>query len=114
MGESVDQVTPFVMGGSDTDNAYIILADSWALIPTFALIATALMLLIWRHVPAERDDEVETWAVSPIAAFACMVASSFVAFITEQQLMIWTPWVRTARARRGPAACAGQSAKVTR
>lgn len=88
-GNPVNQVTPFVNGGSATDNAYIILADSWGLIPTFALIATALMLLISAARARRDDDEVETWAVLPIAAFACMVALFFVAFITQQQLMIW-------------------------
>ena len=36
-GNPVNKVTPAVNFGTATDNAYIILADMWGLIPTFAL-----------------------------------------------------------------------------
>ena len=46
-GNPVNKVTPAVSAtNTATDNAYIILADDWGLIPTFALIAIALALLI--------------------------------------------------------------------
>jgi hypothetical protein len=86
-GNPVNMVTPAVSGGTATDNAYIILADAWGLIPTAALIAVALALLYltWR-LYAQRTAAL---TVLPIVAFTCMVALFFVAFITQQQAMIW-------------------------
>jgi len=86
-GNPVNLVTPAVSGGTATDNAYIILADTWGLIPTAALVAVAaaLLILTWR-LYARR---VAAMTILPIVAFTCMVALFFVAFITQQQAMIW-------------------------
>lgn len=86
-GNPVNLVTPAVSGGTATDNAYIILADTWGLIPTAALVAVAIALLIltWR-LYAQRTAAL---TILPIVAFTCMVALFFVAFITQQQAMIW-------------------------
>lgn len=86
-GNPVNLVTPAVSGGTATDNAYIILADTWGLIPTAALVAVAVALLIltWR-LYAQRTAAL---TILPIVAFTCMVALFFVAFITQQQAMIW-------------------------
>lgn len=86
-GNPVNMVTPAVSGGTATDNAYIILADTWGLIPTAALVSVGLALLLslwrlfWRRA--------ETLTILPIAAFTSLVALFFVAFITQQQSMIW-------------------------
>lgn len=86
-GNSVNQITPVVEGGTATDNAYIILADTWGLIPTFALILMAFTLLwVLARAYTRRRPEVSGL---PIAAFASLVALFFVAFITQQQLVIW-------------------------
>lgn len=86
-GNETDQVTPNVQYGTATDNAYIILADTWGLIPTFALFAVAISLLV--VVGASYGLPGEQIAILPIVAFTCMVAIFFVAFITQQQVMIW-------------------------
>jgi hypothetical protein len=86
-GNPTDQVTPNVQYGTATDNAYIILADTWGLIPTFALFGVALSLLV--VVGASYGLPGEPIAILPIVAFTSMVAIFFVAFITQQQVMIW-------------------------
>jgi hypothetical protein len=86
-GNPVNKVTPAVSGGTATDNAYIILADTWGLIPTAALVAIAIALLI--SVIRARSRETEGSAVLPIAALTSLFALFFVAFITQQQVMIW-------------------------
>jgi hypothetical protein len=80
-------VTPAVQYGTATDNAYIILADAWGLIPTFALFAVGFSLLV--VVGASYGLPGEPIAILPIVAFTCLVAIFFVAFITQQQAMIW-------------------------
>jgi hypothetical protein len=86
-GNATNQVTPAVSLGSATDNAYIILADQYGLIPTFALIALAAGLIIGAIRAAGVSEE--PFAIVPIVAFTCLVAIFFVAFITQQQAMIW-------------------------
>jgi hypothetical protein len=80
-------VTPFVNFGEATDNAYIILADQWGLIPTAALlfIALAMLLVVGRWYARDPEGLVAL----PIVAFATLVALFFVAFITQQQVVIW-------------------------
>jgi hypothetical protein len=88
-GNARNEVTPFVNSnlGTATDNAYIILADSWGLIPTFALLFVG-GTLIWVAVRRRSRDRTGLLIV-PVAAFAAMAALMFVAFITQQQVMIW-------------------------
>lgn len=86
-GNPVNKVTPAVNFGSATDNAYIILADTWGLIPTFALFGLGAALLIAAARTGDRRDE--PLASVPIVAFTTLVAIFFVAFITQQQVMIW-------------------------
>lgn len=87
-GNSYNKVTPAVSSTNGaTDNAYIILADSWGLIPTFALFAIVLGLLI--AIALARRREMEELVVLPIVAVASLAALFFVAFITQQQVMIW-------------------------
>jgi len=87
-GNPVNKVTPAVSSTNDaTDNAYIILADEWGLIPTAALIAIAAALLIAIVLARRRGGE--ELVVLPIAAVASLGALFFVAFITQQQLVIW-------------------------
>ncbi len=86
-GNEIDQVTPNVQYGTATDNAYIILADTWGLIPTFALFGVGIALLV--VVGASYGLPGEPIAILPIVAFTCLVAIFFVAFITQQQVMIW-------------------------
>lgn len=87
-GNPVNRVTPAVSATNGaTDNAYIILADEWGLIPTFALIAIAVALLI--SIALARKRGVGETVVLPIVAFTSLCALFFVAFITQQQLMIW-------------------------
>lgn len=87
-GNPTNEVTPAVSNFNlATDNQYIILADHWGLIPTFALIAVALVTLLYAfrvRSPAE--------PVAPIAstvAVASLAGLFFVAFITQQQLFVW-------------------------
>jgi hypothetical protein len=87
-GNTYNQVTPTVGFDKATDNAYIILADTWGLIPTFALIGVGIALLVavarsYGQVPSEPI------AILPIAAFTTLVAIFFVAFITQQPVLIW-------------------------
>lgn len=70
-----------------TDNAYIILADSWGLIPTFALFAVAAALLM--SIALARKRDAGPLVAIPIAAFTSLAGLFFVAFITNEQLMIW-------------------------
>jgi hypothetical protein len=86
-GNATNQVTPAVNFGTATDNAYILLADTWGLIPTFALFALAISMLV--ALGASYGLPGELIGILPILAFTCMVAIFFVAFITQQQVMIW-------------------------
>jgi hypothetical protein len=86
-GNPTNQVTPNVQYGTATDNAYIILADGWGLIPTFALFGVGVSLLV--VLGAAYALPGEPIAILPIIAFTCLVAIFFVAFITQQQVMIW-------------------------
>ena len=86
-GNPHNLVTPAVQYGTATDNAYIILADAWGLIPTFALFAVGASLLV--VVGASYGLPGEPIAILPIVAFTGMVAIFFVAFITQQQVLIW-------------------------
>jgi hypothetical protein len=86
-GNPTNKITPNVQYGTATDNAYIILADGWGLIPTFALFAVVGCLLV--AVGASYGLPGEPISILPIVAFACLVAIFFVAFITQQQVMIW-------------------------
>jgi hypothetical protein len=86
-GNPTNQVTPAVNFGTATDNAYIILADTWGLIPTFALFGVAIAMLV--VVCASYGLPGEPIAILPIIGFTCLVAIFFVAFITQQQVMIW-------------------------
>lgn len=87
-GNSYNKVTNGVsLSNTSVDNQYIILGDSWGLIPMFALIAVAvgLMLAIALALRREALDLV----ILPIAAVASLFALFFVAFITQQQVMVW-------------------------
>jgi hypothetical protein len=86
-GNAQNKVTPYVTGSTATDNAYIILADTWGLIPTAALILIALALLSVAISGYRRDPG--GLVAFPIVAFAGMVGLFVVAFITQQQAMIW-------------------------
>jgi len=87
-GNPVNKVTPAVSATNNaTDNAYIILADEWGLIPTAALVAIIVALLIAIVLARARGGE--ELVVLPIAAVASLGALFFVAFITQQQLVIW-------------------------
>ncbi len=86
-GNATNQVTPYVDFGTATDNAYIILADLWGLVPTFALFAIAGSLI--HTVGRSYGQDGEMLAILPIVAFTSLVAIFFVAFITQQQVMIW-------------------------
>jgi hypothetical protein len=87
-GNAQNQITAGVGLNSTTDNAYVILADLWGLIPTFALIAVAAAVLVTGLRPY-RNEEVDTTAILPIVAFTSLVAIFFVAFISQQQCFIW-------------------------
>src|SRR6185503_11819403 len=65
-GNSTNQVTPFVDFGTATDNAYIILADTWGLIPTFALLAIGGSLIV--TVLRSYGQTKELLAILPITA----------------------------------------------
>jgi O-antigen ligase len=87
-GNPVNKVTPAVSATNHaTDNAYIILADTWGLIPTFALIAIAFALLL--AIVLARTRKAGELVVLPIVALTALFALFFVAFITQQQCMIW-------------------------
>jgi hypothetical protein len=87
-GNPTNQVTPNVQYGTATDNAYIILADGWGLIPTFALFAVMGSMLVAIGASSGLRSE-EPTAILPIVGLACLVAIFFVAFITQQQVLIW-------------------------
>jgi hypothetical protein len=87
-GNPFNQVTPAVSStNSATDNAYIILGDTWGLIPTFALFAVAAGLLAAIVLARKRDAG--PLVALPIAALTSLAGLFFVAFITNEQLMIW-------------------------
>ncbi len=87
-GNPVNKVTPAVSSTNQaTDNAYIILADEWGLIPTFALISIAVLLLI--SIALSRRRGAGELVLLPIAALTSLGALFFVAFITQQQMVIW-------------------------
>jgi len=87
-GNAVNRVTPAVSStNTATDNAYIILADEWGLIPTFALIAIVFSLLM--AIVLARSRRAEEMVILPIVAVTSLCALFFVAFITQQQVMIW-------------------------
>ena len=87
-GNAYNQITPTVGYDKATDNAYIILADTWGLIPTFALFAVAARSCI-AVARSYGDHLAEPIAILPIVAFTCLVAIFFVAFITQRQALIW-------------------------
>jgi len=87
-GNPVNKVTPAVSSTNDaTDNAYIILADEWGLIPTAALVAILATLLM--AIVLARARGAEELVILPIAALTSLCALFFVAFITQQQSVIW-------------------------
>ena len=87
-GNPFNKVTPAVSStNSATDNAYIILADTWGLIPTFALFAIAAGLLTAIALARRRDAG--PLVALPIAALTSLAGLFFVAFITNEQVMIW-------------------------
>jgi hypothetical protein len=87
-GNAQNEITAGVGLNSTTDNAYVILADLWGLIPTFALflVGAAVLFTALRLYPNEAIDPT---AILPIAAFTSLVAIFFVAFISQQQCFIW-------------------------
>jgi len=87
-GNPTNKVTPNVQYGTATDNAYIILADGWGLIPTFALLAVGASMLVAIGASYRLRGE-EPIAILPIVGLTCLVAIFFVAFITQQQVLIW-------------------------
>jgi hypothetical protein len=88
-GNPVNRITPAVNSefGTATDNAYIILADTWGLLPTFALFGVGAALLV--ATLRSYGQVKEPIAILPIVAFTSLVAIFFVAFITQQQVMVW-------------------------
>jgi hypothetical protein len=88
-GNAHNMVTPTVGYDKATDNAYIILADTWGLIPTFALFAVgaAMLLAVARSYG---QFEREPIAILPIVAFTTLVGIFFVALITQLPVLIWT------------------------
>lgn len=88
-GNAHNMVTPTVGYDKATDNTYIILADTWGLIPTFALFAVgaAMLLAVARSYG---QFEREPIAILPIAALTTLVAIFFVALITQLPALIWT------------------------
>lgn len=87
-GNPYNKVTPVVSStNSATDNAYIILADTWGLIPTFALFAVAAGLLT--SIALARRRDAGPLVALPIAALTSLAGLFFVAFITNEQVMIW-------------------------
>jgi hypothetical protein len=87
-GNSYNKVTNGVsLSNTSVDNEYIILGDSWGLIPTFSLFAVAVALLISIALALRR--KAFDLVILPIAAVAALCALFFVAFITQQQVMVW-------------------------
>ncbi|MGN6585918.1 MAG: hypothetical protein ACTHKT_00375 [Solirubrobacterales bacterium] len=87
-GNTHNLVTPHVGYDKATDNAYIILADTWGLIPTFALFAVAASMLVVL-VRSYGQFEQEPIAILPIVAFTSLVGIFFVALITQLPVLIW-------------------------
>lgn len=87
-GNLYNQVTPAVGYDKATDNAYIILADTWGLIPTFALFAVGGSML-FAVARSYGSGDRELIAILPIAAFTTLAAIFFVAFITQVPVLIW-------------------------
>ena len=86
-GSRVNRLTPAVESGGSTDNEYILLAEEWGLIPMAALMLIPLTLL-W-VISRTRSVAAGSLAVLPIVALVALIGLVFVAFITQQQLMIW-------------------------
>ncbi len=86
-GNAQNEVTPYVNFGTATDNEYILLADLWGLIPMTALILVGLSML-WAALRYGWHDPGGQMAI-PIAGFASFAALFFVAFITQQQVVVW-------------------------
>ncbi|HET7444365.1 MAG TPA: hypothetical protein VFJ57_06875 [Solirubrobacterales bacterium] len=87
-GNPYNKVTNGVsLSNTSVDNEYIILGDSWGLIPMFALIAVAVGLLVSIALALRR--EAFDLVILPVAALTSLCALFFVAFITQQQLMVW-------------------------
>jgi hypothetical protein len=87
-GNPYNKVTTAVSAtNTATDNAYIILADTWGLIPTFALFAIAAGLLMAIVLARKRDAG--PLVALPIAALTSLAGLFFVAFITNEQVMVW-------------------------
>ncbi|HUC00285.1 MAG TPA: hypothetical protein VMS11_10705 [Solirubrobacterales bacterium] len=87
-GNPYNKVTNGVsLSNTSVDNEYIILGDSWGLIPMFALIAVIAGLLASIALALRR--EALDLVVLPIAAVTSLCALFFVAFITQQQVMVW-------------------------
>ena len=86
-GSRVNRLTPAVESGGSTDNEYILLAEEWGLIPMAAFMLISLMLL-W-VILRTRSLAAEPLAILPIVALVALIGLIFVAFITQQQLMIW-------------------------
>jgi hypothetical protein len=87
-GNTYNQVTPTVGYDKATDNSYILLADSWGLIPTFALFAVGGSLLVAtaRSLGWSGDEPI---AILPIVAATTLVGIFFVALITQLPVLIW-------------------------
>lgn len=87
-GNPYNKITAGIsLGNTSIDNQYIILGDNWGLIPMFALIAVAVGLLL--QIALALTREALGLVILPIAAFAALCALFFVAFITQQQVMVW-------------------------
>jgi hypothetical protein len=87
-GNPYNKVTNGVsLSNTSVDNEYIILGDSWGLIPMFSLIAVAAGLLIAIALALRR--KMDDLVTLPIAALTSLCALFFVAFITQQQVMVW-------------------------
>lgn len=86
-GNPVNDITPAIGTSNSIDNAYILLANQWGLIPAAALVLVLLTLLpVIVHARSRRSGPM---VALPIAALTSFTALFFVAFITQQQLMIW-------------------------
>jgi len=88
-GNTHNLVTPHVGYDKATDNAYILLADTWGLIPTFALFAVGASMLV-AVIRSYGQFEEEPIAILPIVAFTTLVGIFFVAIITQLPVLMWT------------------------
>jgi hypothetical protein len=87
-GNPYNKVTNGVsLSNTSVDNEYIILGDSWGLIPTFSLFAVGIAMLIAIALALRR--QAFDLVILPIVAVASLCALFFVAFITQQQVMVW-------------------------